>query len=130
MWALLQWNHWAYAYSWDIEGKFFQVCAEIVAGSVLPILTSLKIARLCNDLKAKRAIHEEEFQNLYDTFTTIAIDAVNNLSSDLKLAMVALHQEDEYGQSPLKIAIQCENVDFLTSITVDKVLEKMWFNPR
>jgi hypothetical protein len=128
-WIYMQIKTLTFQENWNNIQDLEEVCQSLISGSSLPLTMALMVSNLCRRLALKYVSLEDQYLELRDKFTRIAIAMVNDVETDF-LAMLILEKPDALGRTALQIALKSKNSLFTSSERVASVLDRIWHSSR
>jgi len=113
-----------------LEGKSYDMLGQcIVECSRYPMTSALLLADWFGECADIRLSMVEEFEDMQKRYTDAALALLHDLESD-HLATMMLHVPTDFGRkiTALSVAIETENIDFVSDSRVVRIMGAIWSN--
>jgi hypothetical protein len=100
----------------------------LITSSKYPLVESLELAALCNQLAKIYIVNEDDYHDLEERFTQTAVNMLLSFDSDHQ-AYVALFESNAVDHSPIYVALRNFNYKFVSNARVCRVIETLWSVP-
>jgi ankyrin repeat protein len=104
---------------------FIEKCQQECNKSGAPVILALKFYIMFNELANMDRIHRSTYTKAFEKFNAYAVSMFARVPSP-KLQSWVLEEKDRLGQAVISLALNSNNIDFISEPCIDRIMENWW----